>query len=814
MVPGINRVGGGSIAMAGSAQPSRIVGNHAVVYQLRQTHGRVLALRCFLQETIDPAIPERYRGLANDAALRNLKNAPYSPFVPDLVYLADGITFPAADFRSIHLPLVVMSWVQGPTLLAAVDRACRMADRLTLQLFADQWLYAVGLLADGAISHGNLTADNALARPGEGIAFVDYDTMTWPGSPPVRSRERQPGYDHPRGIATRPERRDDFAALVIYVSLRLLAAYPDLRNEFGDLGTKFGGVLLFSDKDLANPDRSTLFNQLRAIADPELQALIGILRSACLAHVDDVPFFRETVGAARHVARTAPGPRAEEQLDPRERQRQATHLNALLMNGDLEAARRFWASSDLVNDAEAIAEFEPRLGGRAPKIKRREQRPPEPIRERPILPDLELAPVPRPAPPRVEPGAPVSPSPRPVSSVERLQTALQAGDASLVKEIWPDVKGLPEASLLAPGVGELIARDANATILKAIERRDDPAVLAEVRNAELAGIPLSVTARKAARRAERRAAVRQRLESALKRDDRETLSMLGLSGDLESIGRVPEDSIARIQRAIEWPLLINALESDDDRTIVDTFDPEIFGGASGLTDAQRQRIDLAQRRTRWLDQVRRAIRERDIPTMRLAIEQAPEGGIERLSKVEHQRIQRAITQRQAVSKLADAMHSRNDVAIVDAINEGESAGATLPDDLDWQAVRSVVDRLSLAAAIRRAALSEPPDHARLARLLPAARDASGGETPYLGTTLDFVQLEQDVKRGAARARLREAIARRDEVAIVAAAVPDLYGMIPTLDAREQAIVKQAIENQRGGDPLKKSEREAARAQTK
>jgi hypothetical protein len=303
--------------------------------------------------------------------------------------------------------------------------------------------------------------------------------------------------------------------------------------------------------------------------------------------------------------------------------------------------------------------------------------------------------------------------------------------------------------------------------------------------------------------------VRQQLDGALKRDDREALSRLGLSGELESLGKVPEQSIDAIQRAIEWPLLINAIESDDDRTIVAAFDPEVFQGASGLSDEQRRRIDLAQRRTRWLDLARRAIKERDIPTMRLALEQAPEGGLERLSKVEHQRMTRAINQQQAVGRLAQAMHSGSDIAIVDAINEVESAGATLPDDLDWQAVRDVVDRLSLVAAIRRAALAEPPDYARLARLLPAARDANGGETPYLGSTLDFAQLEQDVKRGAARARLREAIHRNDEIAIVNAAVPDIYGMIPTLDPHEQAVVKQAIANQRGGDPLKKAERAAA-----
>ena len=58
MVPAINRLGGGMIAMAG-ATPWRVIGNQAVVYQLRQSSGRVFALRCLLADTNDPALSDR-----------------------------------------------------------------------------------------------------------------------------------------------------------------------------------------------------------------------------------------------------------------------------------------------------------------------------------------------------------------------------------------------------------------------------------------------------------------------------------------------------------------------------------------------------------------------------------------------------------------------------------------------------------------------------------------------------------------------------------------------------------------------------------
>ncbi|HKG25102.1 MAG TPA: hypothetical protein VKB09_05595, partial [Thermomicrobiales bacterium] len=366
MVPAVNRLGGGTIAMAGSTQPWRVVGTDAVVYQLRQSTGRVLALRCFLDDEPNPTLDDHYRGLAGDPGLRRLRGLAHSPLVGGLAYLAEGLTFPAADFRSIYLPVVAMDWVMGPTLIAAADRACRAGDRQYLSALAAAWLTMVDALAESEFAHGNLTGDNAMVRAREGIALVDYDTATWPGSPRPPAMEPVPGYRHPRGVASRPERRDDFTALMIYTSLRVLAQWPDLREEHGDPPSKLGGLILFSQKDLANPNGSRLFGKLRVIDDPEVQALIGIVREACLVKTDDVPPFREAVDAAVHVARSVPVSRPHAGFDPRERQQRLTRLNSLLLAGDDEAARRFWRSSGLQDDPEAARE----LGAKMAEIER------------------------------------------------------------------------------------------------------------------------------------------------------------------------------------------------------------------------------------------------------------------------------------------------------------------------------------------------------------------------------------------------------------------------------------------------------------
>src|SRR5215218_8816558 len=90
MVPAVNRLGGGTVAMAGSSQPWRVVGNNAVVYQLRQSSGHVVALRCFLEDELEPTLDDRYRALANEQQLPRVRSLPHSPLVANLAYFTEG----------------------------------------------------------------------------------------------------------------------------------------------------------------------------------------------------------------------------------------------------------------------------------------------------------------------------------------------------------------------------------------------------------------------------------------------------------------------------------------------------------------------------------------------------------------------------------------------------------------------------------------------------------------------------------------------------------------------------------------------------
>ena len=135
-----------------------------------------------------------------------------------------------------------------------------------------------------------------------------------------------------------------------------------------------------------------------------------------------------------------------------------------------------------------------------------------------------------------------------------------------------------------------------------------------------------------------------------------------------------------------------------------------------------------------------------LPLLRAAIADIPRGADSRLSKVERSRIERMASQDLTVRHLHSAIQDGSDADILDALNELEAAGATLPDAVDWTTVRGVVDRVSLAASIRKAVTSDPPDYARLSRLLPLAKAASTDGDPDLGPNLKFKDLEEEVRR--------------------------------------------------------------------
>ena len=169
---------------------------------------------------------------------------------------------------------------------------------------------------------------------------------------------------------------------------------------------------------------------------------------------------------------------------------------------------------------------------------------------------------------------------------------------------------------------------------------------------------------------------------------------------------------------------------------------------------------------------------------------APPEAEERLTEVESRRILRVSMREAAVARLERALRDGPDREVVAALAEFESAGAPFSQVLDWTAVRGVVDRLSLADALRAAAAADPPDTEQLARLLPAARIALGAQGAP--GEPDWAGLERSVLRAAHLARLREALASDFDARIAGAANPDPYGARALLTPEERERVERAL----------------------
>jgi hypothetical protein len=382
-----------------------------------------------------------------------------------------------------------------------------------------------------------------------------------------------------------------------------------------------------------------------------------------------------------------------------------------------------------------------------------------------------------------------------------LQRALDAGDMATVATLWPELRSDPLTVALAIRVTDALRAVMGRTIAEAGARGDDAALMEAIGDAEDAGVPIDAAARRAARAAMTRNETRRRLREAIAADDRTTLTDLVLSGRLAELGSVDRATAEAAMRALHWPLLDAALQGDDDQRIMAAYDaePDLFEGAAVLTREQRARVDLARSRTYWLNEVRIALRNRDAKTLQSALPAAPPGAIEQLSEVERRRIERMTRKDDAVAQLARALKEGPDRAIVEALAAVKASGAALPDVLDWAAVRGVEDRVSLADALRDAAAAQPPDYARLAILLPAAR-AAARETGAgaFADGLDFERLEAEVLHAAHVSRLREAIAGDDDAAIAGAADPDPYGAVAALTPPQRARVERALQAQSGG----------------
>ncbi|MDQ3541134.1 MAG: hypothetical protein M3440_10630, partial [Chloroflexota bacterium] len=229
------------------------------------------------------------------------------------------------------------------------------------------------------------------------------------------------------------------------------------------------------------------------------------------------------------------------------------------------------------------------------------------------------------------------------------------------------------------------------------------------------------------------------------------------------------------------------------------YDPALFDGDFSLGKEKHDRIDLASARQAWVAAVRSALKQRRTNELFDLFTSPPPGGAERLSLAERRRIRREIERRRALDELTQAVKGDDDAAIVTALNRVERVGARISDRFTWGAIQRVVERVSVIEELTDVIEQRPLDYVRLAQLLSVVRSLGLTGDPRLQGDFSVDALQRHVVRFAHVRRLRAAIQRDNDVAIVVAAIPDLYDALDELTVEERDRVAAAIVARRAAD---------------
>jgi|GEM_PF-1986375 serine/threonine protein kinase len=251
--------------------PVAYAGRFAIVFRLVGENNDLWAFRCFTTPGSAAGVTRKTRY----NLIQKYVDAHRNIFVP-FRYIDKGIRVGKSWY-----PALAMRWASGEPLGRWIEKnkdnptaLRRLAGRLT-----DLLLY----LEENGLAHGDWQHDNLLiAEDGNRITLVDYDGMFVPELAGHQSPELgHPNYQHPaRTMDHFGVGLDRFSCLTIQTALLALAQDGSLWDKYSD-----GESLLFKREDFVNPIQSSLFQEIKAIAelgsDETLADAVFRLEDAC-----------------------------------------------------------------------------------------------------------------------------------------------------------------------------------------------------------------------------------------------------------------------------------------------------------------------------------------------------------------------------------------------------------------------------------------------------------------------------------------------------------------------------------------------------
>jgi serine/threonine protein kinase len=214
-------------------------------------------IRCFCRtdKKAPPlTITKRYENISTFCQNHSMSVSALLP----ITYIQKGIEIDIVDrdsytlVKTAILPLVKMPFVKAPSLGRFI--AAHYKDTVCMQQLANAWLHLIQTLECAKIAHGDLDLTNILVeKQGTGLTLklIDYDNMWLPTLEGLEQTEyghepfQHPSFQPPNKRPYNAE-MDRFSALVIYLSIKALAARPQLYQDWGADDTN---RLLFTKKD-------------------------------------------------------------------------------------------------------------------------------------------------------------------------------------------------------------------------------------------------------------------------------------------------------------------------------------------------------------------------------------------------------------------------------------------------------------------------------------------------------------------------------------------------------------------------------------